>query len=75
MGRAFSPSPDPSGWLGFPGPLAQAGMVRAFGAEAEDEVEFILRVRWFCVRCDNPRLSGAFSQIMMTRGIVHGLKA
>jgi hypothetical protein len=37
MGRAFSPSPDRCGWRGFPGPLAQAGMVRAVGAEAEDK--------------------------------------
>lgn len=32
-GRAFSPSPDFFGGVDRPGPLAQAGIIRAFGAE------------------------------------------
>lgn len=33
MGRAFSPSPDFFGRADRPGPLAQADIVRAFGAK------------------------------------------
>jgi hypothetical protein len=37
-GRAFSPSPVFCGRADRPGPLAQAGFVRAFGAEEGDEI-------------------------------------